>query len=251
MDKNFAKVQLSSEQMRLVTDPGWILTKNSIMGKVVAMFAELSGEWRAKWELAAAGSGLNRGQELPLSGQTTPLRSEGQATLFSLAGPAAEPKISKGENYKGLPWVMLDCPRVFGKEDVLAIRTMFWWGHAFSLTLHLKGRWKRLFLPVIAQHLDELAATGFHLGVMEDEWEHGHTAETYRPLEGALLGAEPLGQGLLEEKPRGSGLELVGDPPQFLKISAKVALESWAEAPELLTAMFETLLRVLLAPDAA
>ena len=96
MDKNFAKVQLSAEEMRLVRDAAWILTKNSVMGKVVAMFGELSGGWK-------------------------------------------EPKISKGENYKGLPWVMLDYPRVFGKEDVYAIRTFFLWGHAFSITLHLKG----------------------------------------------------------------------------------------------------------------
>ena len=32
------------------------------------------------------------------------------------------PKISKGENYKGLPYVMLDYPRCFGKTDIFAIR---------------------------------------------------------------------------------------------------------------------------------
>src|ERR1700722_15897376 len=120
MNKNFAKVRLSAEEMRLVTDPAWILTKNSVMGKVVAMFAELSGEIRG--------------------------------------GHEKEPKISRGENYKGLPWVMLDYPRVFGREDVYAIRLFFLWGYAFSVTLHLKGEYMRVFLPGIMERREELAA---------------------------------------------------------------------------------------------
>ena len=106
----------------------------------------------------------------------------GAGTLAAAGLPRSEPKISRGENYKGLPWVMLDYPRVFGKEDVFAIRTMFWWGHAFSVTLHLKGEWKRLFLPVIIDRKDAFAAAGFQWGVMEDEWEHGHTGDNYRPM---------------------------------------------------------------------
>ena len=96
--------------MRLVTDPAWILTKNSAIGKVVALFGELSGEWREMM-----GSRVGWG----------------------------DPRISRGEQYKGLPWVMLDYPRVFGKENVLAVRTMFWWGHYFTVTLHLKGEYLR------------------------------------------------------------------------------------------------------------
>src|SRR5882762_9510184 len=118
-----AKVQLSKEERTLVMDPGWILTKNSIMGKVGALFAELSGRMQASYQLPTDG--------LPLNWAT--------------------PKISRGENYKGLPWVVLDYPRAFGREDVLAIRTLFWWGHYFSVTLHLKGKYKELFLPVIRQ----------------------------------------------------------------------------------------------------
>src|ERR1700743_3182070 len=83
-----------------------------------------------------------------------------------------EPKISRGENYRGLPWVMLDYPRVFGREDVLAIRTMFWWGHGFSVTLHLKGKYQELFLPVIRRRQHELSAQGFYMGVGADEWRH-------------------------------------------------------------------------------
>jgi len=140
MDKSDAKLQLSAEEMRLVTDPGWILTKNSIIGKVLGLFAGLSEEWRERWE----------------------------------GGPRSEPKISRGENYKGLPWVILDYPRVFGKEDIFAIRTMFWWGHAFSMTLHLRGRYKEVFITAIREHAAELAAAGFQVGRSDEEWRHEH-----------------------------------------------------------------------------
>jgi len=124
--------------MRLVSDPAWILTKNSVVRKVVELFGELSGEWPG---------------------------------MLSWDGG---PKISRGEQYKGLPWVMLDYPRVFGKEDILAIRTMFWWGHYFSVTLHLKGAYLRTYLPVILARRVELEAAGFWPGVSADEWEHDH-----------------------------------------------------------------------------
>jgi hypothetical protein len=208
MDKSDAKLQLSAEEMRLVTDPVWILTKNSIMGKVVGLFAGLSEQWRERW-----GGGL-----------------PGRLSLV----PRSEPKISRGENYKGLPWVMLDYPRVFGREDVFAVRTMFWWGHVFSVTLHLKGEWQRLFLPVIVTQKDALAAAGFQWGVMEDEWEHGHTGENYRPL----VRPDP------EEGPNPGDEPGAADRP-FLKLSGTVALESWAEAPEMLTALFVSLLTIL------
>jgi hypothetical protein len=184
-----AKIQLSAEELALVRDPGWILTKNSIISKVVALFARLSEEWRGDWE--------------------------------------GEPKISKGENYKGLPYVMLDYPRVFGKEDVCAIRTMFWWGHAFSVTLHLKGKYKDLFLPVIRERAVELSAAGFEVGVSDDEWEHAHTPETYRPFFGGPFTEENIAL-------------------PFLKLSARCGLEHWKEAPEWLSGQYRTLLRVLI-----
>jgi hypothetical protein len=38
-----AKLTLSEEELRLVTDPGVILTKNAIIRKVYELFGELSG----------------------------------------------------------------------------------------------------------------------------------------------------------------------------------------------------------------
>src|SRR5580692_9155775 len=183
-----AKVLFSAEEMRLVSDPAWILTKNSAVRKVVEGFGELSGERR----------GI-----LPVEG----------------AGRAwGDPRISKGEQYKGLPWVMLDYPRIFGKEDILAIRTMFWWGHYFSVTLHLKGKYLRTYLPVILSKREDLERAGFGPGTSDDEWEHEHWPGSWE----------------------------IGNRP-FLKVSAKVGFDRWEETAELLTEKFIVLARLLVA----
>jgi hypothetical protein len=203
MNKNFAKVRLSAEEMRLVTDPAWILTKNSVMGKVVAMFAELSEAYKPLWA-----DGVKRLQK------KTPDR------VF----PETSPKISKGENYKGLPWVILDYPRFFGHEDIFAIRTMFWWGHAFSLTLHLKGKYKGLFLSDIQRSSLELDMADFLVSVSDDEWRHEHVPENYQPLSGDT--------DLTAER-------------KFLKLSAALTLDHWDKAPDRLAELFSILTGIL------
>jgi hypothetical protein len=231
MNKNFAKVQLSAEEMRLVRDPAWILTKNSVMGKVIAMFGELSGEIRI--------GGAHR---------VAPIRR-------APGSGGTEPKISRGENYKGLPWVMLDYPRVFGKEDVYAIRLMFLWGHAFSVTLHLKGVYKERLLPGIRLRWAELAAAGFEYSISDDEWAHEHTAETYGPWEGTH---ERSAGGIEEEDARAAdtrsesserGMEGMPHERPWLKLSARVGLEHWDEAPERLSALHQLLMEVSCYPD--
>jgi hypothetical protein len=192
-----ANLQLSPEEMLLVMQPGWILTKNSIIKKVVGLFAALSNEYR----------GL---LQSPIS-----------------------PKISKGENYQGLPYVMLDYPRLFGREDVLAVRTFFWWGHAFSVTLHLKGEYLQRYRPLLRRGWAVLAEAGFHVGVSDDEWRHEHVPENYRPI----VSADDLDGDALRD---GEGSDLM-----FLKLSAACGLERWEEAQTILGGLFRVLVDVL------
>jgi hypothetical protein len=93
------------------------------------------------------------------------------------------------------------------------------------MTLHLKGKYMRLFVPVILRRRGDLAAAGFRVGIAEDEWQHEHSAETYGEWDLA---------GDIGERP-------------FCKLSARCGLEQWNEAPELLTDLFGALLRVLAA----
>ena len=44
-------------------------------------------------------------------------------------------KISRGENYKGLPYLVLDFPRLSQDNRIFIYRTMFWWGNYFICLL--------------------------------------------------------------------------------------------------------------------
>jgi hypothetical protein len=140
------------------------------------------------------------------------------------------PKISKGENYKGFPWVVLDYPRNFGKEDVFAVRTMFWWGHYFSVTLHLKGRFKRVFLGPIRERLGLLADARFHICVSEDEWRHELAIDNYLPLSG--MDAEELEALFMREA--------------FVKFAVVTALDNNAGLTQTLLRLYDTVMAVVM-----
>lgn len=59
------------------------------------------------------------------------------------------PKVSRGENYKGLPYLVLDYPRVFGQTDRFAFRVLFWWGHFVSASLYVSGSYLDTYLDKI------------------------------------------------------------------------------------------------------
>jgi len=224
-----AKIQLSTAEMALASDPSWILTKNSIMGKAVALMAELSGEFRREWS-SWAGGGIADGASVATlrSSEPVPLGGVGNGGPAEPMGHGdfpqelfgTDPKISRGENYKGLPYVILDYPRIFGREDVFAVRTMFWWGHPFHVTLHLKGKYQAMFLPVIRQRLSMLATAGFQVAVSEDEWQHELSAENYR-----LIGERDL------------------DHLPFLKLAAPCPLDKWNDAHAVLLELFRVVCR--------
>lgn len=97
---DLAKIRLSQEEEALVIRTDWILTKNQILLKI-------------KWLL----------EQVQMQQQQ--LLQAGKHSL-SPAITTPSPKISKGENYKGLPYFVLDQPRYFDKENIFTIRHLFW-----------------------------------------------------------------------------------------------------------------------------
>jgi hypothetical protein len=191
-----ANVSLSSFELQLVTDPGWILTKNEIIEKVCRMFGGLS--------------------ELYLK----------EAEQFSLPSKVLQtsPKISKGENYKGLPYVMLDYPRCFGKEHVLAVRTFFWWGHYYSCTLHFKGQYKHQYESAIAAALTNGLLNGSLINQSNEEWNHD-LKEDMKPV-------EQIHPNLLHEL-------------DVIKIVREYSFENWNNVPANLLQQFQLYMRIL------
>jgi hypothetical protein len=185
-----AKIQLSTEELSLVQNAHWLLTKNTIIEKVYTLFGDIA--YRA-------------------------------ILLSEVLIPS--PKISKGENYGGLPWVMLDYPRLFNRQDTFAIRTLFWWGNFFSVTLHLKGRYKQQYQQNLLANLPVLASRQFYLCVSEDEWRHEFEEDNYKPL-------SQLNSSAVEE------ILLAND---FCKLSAKISLPQWNRSKELIIDLYETI----------
>ena len=185
-----SKIHLSPEELQLVQNAQMLLTKNTIIEKVYALFGELAS--------ALQQSSIYTTNNLP-------------AELVNLG-----PKISRGEKYKGLPYVMLDFPRCFGKEDIFAVRTFFWWGNYFSVTLHLKGKYQQLFIPLLYKQIELLKENNFQLCFTGDEWEHDLSDGNYIPL-------STINDTISET-------DLAGQP--FYKLTSRVELHQWNEMNE-------------------
>jgi hypothetical protein len=196
-----AKIRLSVEELELVENAEWILTKNRIIDKVQNLFGILAVKMKTELETIS----------LP----DEPLQTN--------------PKISKGENYNGLPYVILDYPRLFSKENVFAIRTMFWWGNYFSVTLHLKGSYKDLFVERIRRNISSLSENEFYLSSSDKEWMHALDEKNYTPF------------GQTDTVNR----ESIFSKNVFLKISLKTNLSQWNDAEVLLINSFKRLLQLL------
>ena len=141
-----SKVQFSPDELNLAQNAEWILTKNRVIGKVMSVFGELANDY---------GKLIN---EL--------------ITVLPEQVISYSPKISRGEQYRGLPYVILDYPRIFSKDNIFAIRTFFWWGNFFSITLHLKGQYKNQFQERILNNIQFFSQHHYSIAVSEDEWRH-------------------------------------------------------------------------------
>lgn len=142
---DWAKISLSPTEMGLVTRGDWILTKREILDKVAGMLGIVSDSYKKI---------LLEEQDII------------QQLNINTGG-----KISKGDNYLGLPYMILDQPASFNSNEIFAIRSMFWWGNFFSITLHIAGK---NFLSKIdlTKFPALLQRNKFMLCVNSDQWHH-------------------------------------------------------------------------------
>ncbi len=82
------------------------------------------------------------------------------------------PRIRKGENFHGLPWVLCDFPARFSRESVFALRNFFWWGKGFLFVLHLSGDALNAYREVLAEKLPENLSEEYRISVSGREWEY-------------------------------------------------------------------------------
>lgn len=179
------KIEFSLDEFSLLSDPDIMLKKKLIQSKIYTILEETQTQ--------ISNVLVNFEDSLPIS--------------FSHA------KISKGENYLSLPFMILDYPSVFSKKNIFAFRTMFYWGNFFSNTLHLQGD----YLEKVRQQLYAGSAllinSNTYISTGETPWHYHFETDNYMPL------TQENCDKLLSDK--------------FVKLSTKIELNNWQKLPDL------------------
>ncbi len=198
----FSKLMLSADEQQLVINTEWILTKRKIMDTVNRLLGQTSAHLQ--------------------------LVIENERNWLPEAVVQSTPKIAKGENYLQLPYMLLDYPRCFNADDIFAVRTMFWWGNFFSITLHLSGSYKAMFQQKIIENVAVVKQDVF-ICINENQWQHHFEADNYTDIK--KLPETEL-QDMVFEK-------------QFIKLAIKFPLQPWDAVPAMLDDSFIELINML------
>jgi hypothetical protein len=129
------------------------------------------------------------------------------------------PKISRGENYLGFPWMILDYPRLFSKSSVFAIRTLCWYGNSMSITFHLSGMSLEKYKVLILKNLSKLKGQSYWISKGAEEWDHSITNENYLKLD-----------DFIDENNRVLKTNYFD---KYLKISKQISFNEWKEIPRI------------------
>lgn len=203
MSTDQTKLGLSAKELALVRNTDFILTKQRIIQKVVHLFGAALLQMQAETQVDNA--------HLP-------------EVVFERS-----PKIAKGENYKCLPYVMLDYPRYFDKANALAIRTFFWWGNHFSMHLQLAGSMKVNAMEGLINNFIQLQQQGYWICVSTTPWEHHFEEENYRSID-QLQSSQFI--AIIREHP-------------FVKIGKQYSLLHWDTATLFIQQTFKEMLLLL------
>ncbi len=177
----------SAAELDLMKRADWLLTKRQIQDKIFALLQLTEKAIEPVWHAR-------------------------QHPLTSIAPwPAA--KISRGENYRGLPYLILDYPARFDKADIFAYRTMFYWGNFFSLTLHLQGFFLHDYRVNLYHAASRLMGPEVYISNGPTPWQYHYGEDNYE---------------LLNER---SKEKILVDP--FVKLSVRLPLSDWQELPRL------------------
>ncbi|MBL3655269.1 hypothetical protein [Fulvivirga sediminis] len=170
----------TEREFTYLSDQDFLLTKREIIDKITQYLSNLESEIK---------------QEIHSSDFEFP------DNTFLKSG-----KISKGENFRGLPYLILDYPRLFSSESIFAYRTMMWWGNFFCNTLHVTGSALTRLPHTIIQ-----SSYPLYIQTHGDQWDH--SLESAQPVERINL------QPALSSK------------IDFLKISQKIPLSEYQNLP--------------------
>jgi hypothetical protein len=193
------KVTFSTSELSLMMNSEFILTKNRVISNIYELFGSLS------------------------TALVSEVESNAPAWVEQVSG---SPKISKGEQYQGFPWVMLDYPRIFSREKgFLALRTFFWWGHYFTAQWLISGSFYSKLNIAIKTKGWPFMINGCQLyaGFSSNPWINELPQEGILCLEAADLSEE-------------------GFPDGVFKLAIKVPINQWTNIPDNVLALCKLIL---------
>lgn len=143
----------------------------------------------------------------------------------------ARVRIFRGDNYKFLPYAVMDYPALYTKENSFAYRTMFWWGNFFSFTLYLHGTYFDLYRSNLPEGIHHLKGHDFYFCVNQTPWQYYYEKDNYVGLD------EILKHKNAAEK------YLAGR--DFVKLSRYIKISEWKKVNHTCLETFELLMKAI------
>jgi len=88
-------------------------------------------------------------------------------------------RITKGENYQNLPYIVADFPRHFSKKGVFAFRSWFWWGNYILFIWHISGEYLTQYEDLLLEKFTDFQKNDFYLSIGNNEWQHHLDFKSY------------------------------------------------------------------------
>lgn len=137
-------------------------------------------------------------------------------------------KVSKGENFKGYPYIVLDCPRLYSTDTEVICRTIFRWGHGWSLHFTIQGK----TFERVSYSLPDFSASfrnDWLLYTGENIWEQDIDSEFFVPMSAI---SETSFSDIL-------------NPQQFFKMATSINLSDAVEWPPFPQQIYQVLFDLL------
>ncbi len=139
------------DEIKLIGDSNYLLQKNRILKKIAKSLSEtgeiLANEIKDNYPHIASNY-----TELPC-------------------------KVSVGEKYRDLPYLVMDFPRHFDDQKTFSFRVLFLWGHYFNFSLHLGS--DLIDKDSLFQFLSSVDKE-IYFCIHQTPWEHYFTEDNFK-----------------------------------------------------------------------
>jgi hypothetical protein len=192
-------MKLTEKELLALQDTDFLLTKSGVISKLYKLLENTRKE--LKGIIKNSNFAFPKGTEIKIG------------------------KISRGENYLNLPYMVLDYPAMFLNDDVFAYRTMFWWGNFFSSTLHLEGKSLESYRDFLIDNIEKLIGQNIFIGVGKTAWQYHYEENNYIPI--TVNHKDNISKN------------------NFLKLSKKIEIGEWNSVPKFASIFLEFILSIL------